>query len=387
MVISQFHPIIGGAEKQAQLLAKKLIERGVDVNIVTGWWNPKTPRREKIDGIRVFRNFSCWGMFGIKGVRILGGLSYMASLGIYLLVHNRDYDMIHVHQALYPAFISALFGKELLHKPVLVKSASSGVTSDIKLLGEFPFGKLQLKSLLKKMDCLVAMNRTIGKEFMEAGYSESRIAYIPNGVVVPSQKKSHHGDVKCVLTTSRLSREKGIDVLLKAWAKVLQEEKDLKLVILGQGPLKSELEMLSQSLRLGESVTFNGFVHNVPEYLRSSDLFVLPSRAEGMSNALLEAMGYGIPCIATRVGGNDELIKPKVTEGSIGKYLIGENGLLVNSEDIQGLSEAILYLIRDRRAREEMGQRSRKFIQENYSIDLIADRYITLYQRMVDGKF
>ena len=71
MVISQFHPIIGGAEKQAQLLAKKLVEKGVHVNIVTGWWKFGTPRKEMIDGIKVFRNFCGWGIFGIKNSRMI----------------------------------------------------------------------------------------------------------------------------------------------------------------------------------------------------------------------------------------------------------------------------------------------------------------------------
>ena len=85
MVISQFHPIVGGAEKQAQLLGKTLIKKGVDVTIVTGRWVFGTPRNEIVDGIRVFRNFALWGMFGIKGLRTLGGLAYMLSLALHLL--------------------------------------------------------------------------------------------------------------------------------------------------------------------------------------------------------------------------------------------------------------------------------------------------------------
>ena len=121
MVISQFFPIIGGAERQAQLLAKTLLQKGVEVKVVTGWWKFEMLRRELIDGIEVQRNFSCWRMFGIKGMRTLGGLIYMATLGLYLLTHHREYDIIHVHQVLYPAFVSVLVGKGVLKKPVLAK--------------------------------------------------------------------------------------------------------------------------------------------------------------------------------------------------------------------------------------------------------------------------
>jgi glycosyltransferase involved in cell wall biosynthesis len=388
MVISQFHPIIGGAEKQAQLLAKELIEKGIRVNIITGWWRFNTPPKEMIDGVQVLRNFSCWGMFGIKGIRTLGALTYMMTLGFYLLTHRRAYDIIHVHQALYPAFVSVLFGKELIHKPVLVKSASSGMTSDIKQLRRFPLGNLQLKYLLKNMDFLVALNKMSGEEFIEIGFPESQIVYIPNGVKILPENKVSYGRVISVLATARLSEEKGIDVLLKAWAIVSQQEKTLKLIILGSGPLESELKRLSQSLAITDSVGFPGMVHNVSKYLKETDLFVLPSRTEGVSNALLEAMSHGIPSIATNVGGNGQALGMDESKKiPLGGFLLAKHGVLINPDDAKGLSEAILYLIREGKVREEMGRGGRAFVQENYSIDLIADRYIALYRRMLEGKF
>jgi N-acetylgalactosamine-N,N'-diacetylbacillosaminyl-diphospho-undecaprenol 4-alpha-N-acetylgalactosaminyltransferase len=174
-----------------------------------------------------------------------------------------------------------------------------------------------------------------------------------------------------------------VDVLLKAWAEVIRYEKGLKLTIIGHGLLESELKILSQSLGIEKSVEFTGMVENVEAYLKNAELFVLSSRSEGMPNALLEAMSYGIPCIATNVGGNSELLGGEEKEIPIGGYLIAKNGLLVNPDDVKGLTEAILYFIRNERAREEMGRGSRKFIQENYSIDSIADRYISLYQSML----
>ncbi len=387
MVISQFYPLIGGAEKQAQLLAKKLIEKSVDVTLITGWWRINTLPTERIDGIRVIRNFSCWGMFGIRGIRSFGVLAYMASLGAYLLAQGKHYDLIHVHQVLYPAFVSVFFGRELLHKPVLVKSGSSGMTSDIRELRRYPSGDFQLKYLVKKMDYLVATNKISGREFIEIGYPESRIVYIPNGVEISSEGKGAYAPVRTVLTSARLSREKGMDILIKAWAQVMQHEKSLKLLILGDGPLASELRNLSKSLNLTDSIDFRGMVQDVSSYLREADLFVLPSRTEGVSNALLEAMSQGIPCIATDVGGNPEALgKGESKEVSVGQYILAKNGVLVHPGDVQGLSNAIRYLIREGGVREEVGRRSRQYIRENYSIDLIANRYIELYQHMLSGR-
>lgn len=391
MVISQFYPIVGGAERQAQLLAQTLAEKGIQVKVVTGWWRFRTPRKEVINGVPIFRNFSFWGIFGIIGIReirSLGALIYMFTLALYLLVHRREYEIIHVHQALYPAFVSVLIGKRILKKPVIVKTASSGMTSDIKQLERYLLGKSQLRYLIKEMDCLVSNSRAGGDDFREIGFPESKIVFIPNGVEIPTKKKIFFGKVKVVMAIARLSQEKGIDVLLKAWAKLRAIHPALKLIIAGDGLLESSLKKLCHDLRIVNSVEFVGSIPNLNEQITNADLFVLPSRTEGLSNALLEAMSYGLPCIATNVGGSSELIgEGEQRKINMGEFIIGRNGLLVNPDDVEGLSAAILHLVQNESERQNMGTRARLYIQENYSIDLIADKYIELYQRVIGGKF
>jgi L-malate glycosyltransferase len=387
MVISQFYPIIGGAEKQAQLLAKTLLLKGIEVKIVTGLWEFGMLRKEMIDGIEVRRNFSCWRMFGIKGIRTIGGLIYMFTLGLYLLTHRREYDIIHVHQVLYPAFISVLVGKSILKKPVLAKNACSGLTSDIKYIKRFPFGNLQLKYLIKHLGCLIAVNEEGISEFAAIGYPERKIQHIPNGVSVSMAGIRKSDDVLYVISTVRLDRQKGIDVLLKAWAKVVAQEKTPRLLILGEGPLESELKALTKSLEITDSVKFVGLVNNPEDYLKTSDIFVLPSRAEGMSNALLEAMCTGLSCIATNISGNTELISKKTRQPvSLGEFIIEKNGILINPDDDGGLYKAILFLIKSKRDREDIGRNGFEFIRTNYSIDLVADKYIALYQSMLSKR-
>ena len=325
-------------------------------------------------------------MFGIKGLRPLGAFCYMGSLFTYLLVHKRDFDLLHVHQALYPAFISVFVGKQLVHKPVLVKTASSGMTSDIKMLKRFPFGGSQLRYLLRNMDCLVAVSERTGQDFKKLGFPESNVVYIPNGVQIPSYQRPVKKKPARVLTIARLSREKGIDVLLKAWSEVIKERTDLRLSIVGDGPLQAQMREMAQGLGVEPYVSFEGMMSNVEDFLREADLFVLPSRTEGMSNALLEAMSYGLPCVATNVGGNSELLgldQPAVPSKG---FAIGQNGLIVNSEDSEGLAKAILLFIEDSHLSEEMGRRSRCFIQERYSIETIADKYIVLYQELLSER-
>ena len=383
MVISQFHPIVGGTEKQAKLLAKALVEKGIELHLVTGRWDSQSPRKELIDGARVFRNFSLSGFIEAKTnrfIQLLGGLTYVISLGIHLLIHSREFHIIHVHQVLYPAFVSALIAKGIFDKPILVKMGCSGLTGDIINLKRFPFGRFQLKYLLKKVDLLVTVNHEGKDEFKAIGFPESKIQYIPNGIGPPPDGKNDYDEARTVITTVRLDPQKGIDILLKAWHKVTFEQKGLKLLILGQGPRELELKDLAKALRIEESVQFVGLVSNVGDYLEESDIFVLPSRAEGMSNALIEAMSFGLSCIATKVSGNTELMGVNPDQiVSEGDFFVAKNGILINPDDVEGLVKAILFLIHNAKVRKEVGTHGRSNIQNYFSIDSIADRYVALY--------
>ncbi len=107
------------------------------------------------------------------------------------------------------------------------------------------------------------------------------MVYIPNGVAVSSNDKALYGRILNVVTTARLSREKGVDVLIQAWARLVMKEKGLRLFIVGQGPLEPELRGLCDSLGIGHSVEFCGLTDNVDKYLGAADLFVFPSTERG----------------------------------------------------------------------------------------------------------
>jgi glycosyltransferase involved in cell wall biosynthesis len=113
-----------------------------------------------------------------------------------------------------------------------------------------------------------------------------------------------------------------------------------------------------------------GWVDDVLVYLQAADLFVLPSRAEGLSNALLEAMAAGLPVVATRVGGTADVI------------ISGENGLLVPPEDASALAEALTSLFQNTARKEELGCAARRTVETRYAISSVAACYLELYQRL-----
>lgn len=145
-----------------------------------------------------------------------------------------------------------------------------------------------------------------------------------------------------VVCVTRFHPVKGVDVLLDAWARVARRLQDARLLLVGEGPLRGELEDLAARTCPPGSVRFLGYRSDVREILSAADVAVLPSRAEGFSVAALEILGTGLPLVATRVGGNAQLIED------------GVNGLLVPSEDPARLAEALERLCVDRSFRERL---------------------------------
>jgi glycosyltransferase involved in cell wall biosynthesis len=127
-------------------------------------------------------------------------------------------------------------------------------------------------------------------------------------------------------------------------------------------------------LEISERVDFCGSTEQVFEYLQKADVFILPSRAEGLSNALLEAMACGLPVITSNIPANIEVIEHE------------RNGLLFTVEDSKSLADAVTSLINSTELRERLGKAARQTVEKQYGLGTIADRYISLYQEMLSDR-
>jgi len=375
MVVRQFSPWVGGTERQAQKLSAMLLQLGTPVRVVTGWWQRGTPQKQVIDGLPVFRNHTAWNLGSIRGLRRLAGYLYMLTLFWYLMQQRQYYDVVHVHLLGYAAWPAVLAGR-WLGKKTVIKIANSGSHSDLRRmqLNDMLPGQRQMLPLTLRADRLVALSPEIVNELQAAGVPAERIEVIPNGVELNVTAKSDYGlgDWLTVTYAGRLHPSKGLGVLLPALQQAQQHRPrwQWRLWLLGDGPLRTELEVEARQLGLTEAVRFWGQVDDVAAYLAQTDVFVLPSLSEGLSNALLEAMAHGLPCIASQIGGNTTLIREMDT------------GLLVRPQVIEDLVEAFIRLADDAGLRAKLGCRARQVVEAEFGLDAVARRYQALYTRL-----
>jgi glycosyltransferase involved in cell wall biosynthesis len=316
-------------------------------------------------------------MGGIKGLRKFGTYTYMLALLGYLVQHRQTYDIIHVHSMSHSAFIGVLAAK-LLGKKTVIKVMASGEWGDLKRMRDNSFvlgTQYMLPFVSRHCDCAVALNQETAQELREADFASQQVTRVPNGVATDNGRKytyELHTPPRLVFV-GRLQRQKGLDVFLQALARVksMRPTADWKLRVFGEGPLRAEYERQTHALGIAERVQFEGQIQDVPAKLVEADIFVLPSRAEGMSNALLEALAAGLPSIATRIGGNVDLIED------------GVNGLLVPPENPEALANATLLLLDNQPLRETLAQAAADTAHQHYGIDSVAGRYVDLYEQLL----
>ncbi|HWR06365.1 glycosyltransferase family 4 protein [Sporomusa sp.] len=336
MILNNFEQPFGGPELQAQKVAALLMARGHGVFIIAKG-SGKAPAHEVLDKLQIIR-------LNVSGLASL-------ELFMQLFKYKNDYDVIHVHGVGRLASVAINFGKHF-NKKVFIKVTTAGhvikkPASRFKELMQkvLLFRERKLK-LLQQANGVIAISSEIRQELENNGFSEKSIYDIPNGVdtshFYPASQeekvrlRNQLGlpvDKQIFIYTGKLTRRKGIDTLITAWCKSLAQEKGM-LVMLGSGKgqgdsLETYIHTRIKAESLNHSVLTPGDVDNVADYLRAADVFVFPSRREGLPNSLIEAMACSLLCIASDIGGNKDLIIP------------GCNGFLLPVEDVDEWSRQI----------------------------------------------
>jgi glycosyltransferase involved in cell wall biosynthesis len=234
-----------------------------------------------------------------------------------------------------------------------------------------------------RCDGVVAVSAQAQQSFLDRhrGLPTAPIQVIENGILLATESGNNSearaalgiADATVLTTVARLVALKDIGTLLRAFERCSPGERNLLLLLVGDGECRQELETLAGELGIAPRVRFMGFRDDIEGILSASDLFVLSSLTEGMPLSVLEAMAAGLPVVATRVGGVPELVTD------------GETGLLVAPKDPEALAAALLSLIEDRSSRLRMGRAARARIEESFSFTAMLDQYETFYAGTLRG--
>jgi glycosyltransferase involved in cell wall biosynthesis len=361
-------PIVGGLERQSHELAKALVQRGHAVHVVTSRFDLAQSDVELIDGVQVHR--SKWIEF-----RPMRFLLFPIGLARTLVKFRRVLDVVHVHNTSWFGAFVTLFARAL-DIPVITKLPGFGKYG-IPGMRRRPFGFLRI-ALLKGCDSIIAMTPESAAELDGIGYPAARVLKVTNGIPLLPASPSQPRVSKAVnvIFVGRVSSEKGLSDLLHAW-KSLQARvtRPVMLRLIGDGPQLDELRALALALGVSGTVEFFGYCGDVPAELAKADLFVLPSYAEGNSNAILEAMRAGLPIVATRVGGAPIQVGPE-----------GER-FLVAPGDCKALYDRLVELIEDDALRFSLGAAMHARIKRMFTIDRVAAIYEQAYELMRSNRF
>ena len=230
-----------------------------------------------------------------------------------------------------------------------------------------------LRSVWTRAGAVVANSNGL-RDLARAFDSRFEIPIIPNGVDLDLYSTAQRaGGPPILLSVGRLVYQKGFDLGMQALAGL--KDLDWQWHIAGDGPEMDDLQLLAKKLDLTSRVTFRGWQsrEELIQCYKTSDIFLFPSRHEGMPNAVLEAMASGLPVVATRIAGNEELV---VNE---------ETGLLVESQNVEELRSALRRLIEDAALRQKMGTASRQRVEEFYGWENTARQYAELLDRISRG--
>jgi len=372
MLVNEFAPLpVGGAERQAERLSAYLSGRGWPVWVLTRGV-PGLPASETVHGFTIIRP-RAWG----PGK--LGTVSFVFGALFELVRRRKDYSILHAHLAFGAAF-AAVLAARLLGKRVLVKLGNSGEFGDIRVSQKSWRGRLRLAAFRKWADTVIVLDEVMQAEALDAGFAPQQVRRINNGIdarmfsdaQMPADAKAALGlnGKVVVLSVGRLAAQKSLPVLFESFAKALPGFSELRLLLVGDGPERTALEALADSLKIKGQVTFAGNQADVRPYLQAADIFALPSASEGISNALLEAMSAGLACLATPVGGNPEVLKQ------------GDSGMLLPMDDIETWSSALVTLGHSAKLRAQMGTAARERVRAEYDFSVVGARYEALYAEL-----
>lgn len=332
----------GGAERVISILANDYIEKNWDVDIILLLFN-------KVD-YKINNKVNIIDYTGKIQSRLLRIPYWIKKLHEYNKRENPDAIVSFAARINIISYFSMRKASKKMYFSERNDPLKDGRNKIVEIL---------TKIIYKKVKCIIFQTKRARNYFNEINNCE--IISNPIDVDCYAQTKK----TKKIVTVGRLTKQKNQKLLILAFSTILKKFPDYILEIYGNGELEEELKQLTKNLKINNNVLFKGNVLNIHEKISDATLFVLSSDYEGLSNALLEALMMGIPCISTNCAGSDE-------------YIINEkNGLLVHTGEQRELENAINRMLSNKSLRKMCGENSKKMSKE-YSKDNVLLKWHNL---------
>lgn len=364
--MSLFHIDAGkewrGGQRQSLFLVKELSRRGYPVFFVV---QPGSPLYNKASEAVV----------PTLPLKIRNEFDIVSIIRLAIAMSRKKCLLVHFHDA---------------HSAAVGSAAASLAKVPLRIISrrvDFPLKKnyLSRRKYIRNIDAVVAISEGVKKVLVEGGLPPQRVEIIPSGIDFSPFKEASSSDYLrrqfsfasddyLVGMVAHLANHKGHKYLIRA-TKVLKEQTPkIKIIIVGEGPLRMELNREARDSKVDDIVFFLGFREDVPRILSSLDLFVLSSYLEGLGSSILDAMACRLPVVATRAGGIPEIV------------IHGETGLLVPPRSPSALAKAILKLYSDRELASRLGEKGYEIVHQKFSAESMADRMIRLYEKLATKK-
>lgn len=375
LIITHEYPPIGGGGANACLnLVKEYAGQGHEITIVTSWFQGLA-EEERDGNVRIIRLKAKRKHLEHCGLPEMLDYLWRVLIRADRLQREERFDICQVFFAI-PSGPVGYYLKARYHLPYIIRFGGGDIPgfqerfrSIYKLIG--PFEKI----IWKKADALVANSQGL-KRLACDFYDKREIQIITNGVDEKwlqngaRQVDSHDNEIR-LLFVSRLIERKGLQFILPELGRVNEQTgKKVTLTIVGDGPYRPELERIVAENHLTDLVEFAGQKNKseLPPYYQTADIFILPSKKEGMPNVVLEAMASGLPIVMTPCEGSEELIRG--------------NGYAVPAPEF---GDKLIALCMDEELRRQMGAVSLQLVREQFRWSSIAAKYLELMKSCVDG--
>ncbi len=392
MVGENYYPnVVGGAEMQALRRAEGLVNMGFKVHVISFDGTAGTTE-ETINGVKITR----YSLMTHKARM----LSLLMPVATALLRHRHESDLYHIYGTFalvggglykimggrrpiigtlenYGGFCpigTSLYGNcNLLCRYHCLRKGCHNLMQGLIALpyaSVYPF----LTSLFKKADLYIAVSEYVKQEYTRYGFSSERIVVVPNSIDVNSNRRDRvpHDGIN-ILYVGRMIEVKGVDLLIRAFHRISKIFKDVKLILVGDGPMLSSYRAMVKEIGLEHNVTFTGHLtyQEVTHYYSIADIFVHPAVLhEPMNLTLLEAMVHDVPVLVSNVGSLGQIVR--------------DAGIIFNRGDVDDLTNKLATLIEDRSKINELRLNCSAVVRE-YSDHKILKRLVEVYEAVYDG--